>query len=84
MIIQIPESVEAELSAIARQRASNSYMVAAELLSHAIHEITPSLKDQPSVDELLAGFVKLAGTATPVKDYPSDFFSRDAIYADHE
>lgn len=84
MNFELADTIENRIAILARERHAEPSAFATELLAHALEEIQPAWKAQPSADELMAGFVKLAETATPVRNYPEDFFSRDVMYADHD
>lgn len=82
MTLHVSSDLEARLEAAAHQHATDPSSLAGELLTRALE--SEEAKPQPSAEALLAGFKKLAVTATPVRNYPEDFFSRDVIYADHD
>lgn len=84
MTLHVTSELENRLEAAARQSAADPSSLAGELLARALDSAGTRKKPQPSADELLDGFRKLAETATPVRNYPEDFFSRDVIYADHD
>ena len=83
MTLTISPEIEEKISQMARAQGIPPAEFAAEALLRAMAPQPVSVAN-PSPDELAAGLRELARTATPVKNYPADFFSRDVLYADHD
>jgi hypothetical protein len=83
MTLTISPELEEKIAAQARERGVSADRYAAELLAREYAPQPVSISDT-SAEELLQGLRELAETATPIKNYPEDFFSREVIYADHD
>lgn len=81
MTLTISPETEEKIITQARERGLPPDQYAIEILEDSPQPISVS---ELSAEQLLAGFRELAETATPVANYPADFFSRDVIYADHD
>jgi len=83
MTLTISPEIEEKIAQMARAHGVLPAQFAADVLLRATAP-QPISTSNPSPDELAAGLRELALTATPIKNYPADFFSRDVLYADHD
>ena len=82
MTLTISPEAEEKIAAQARAHGVPTDRYAMEILeSQAPQPISVS---EMTAEDLMTGIRKLAETATPISNYPLDFFSRDVIYADHD
>jgi hypothetical protein len=83
MTLTISPELERKIASQAQARGLSADQYAKELLARD-EDPGPVSISNASADELASGLEELARTATHVKNYPEDFFSREVIYADHD
>jgi hypothetical protein len=78
--LDIDPEVEKLVVAAARARGVEPGQYAGKIVADAV---SASPVADPTAEELLRGLRMLAEHATPVNNYPPDFFTREIIYGDH-
>jgi len=78
--VDISPEIEQRFADVAHAHGLKPEDYARQILTSAAHADSR----QVSADELLNGLRSLSEHATAVKNYPSDFFTREVIYGDHD
>jgi hypothetical protein len=88
MTLTLSPELEQKIASQANARGVPVGEYAAEILDRTLTELEaapqPISVSHASAEEMLSGLREMAKTATPISNYPSDFFSREVIYADHD